>query len=87
MSRSLVCGGAASNVGADAAGINPAWRKAVVHVVGATTWSDGATLEEINAAREVLKSDTAKMRALAPESGAYYNEVSRSLRRCSYADG
>ncbi len=87
MSRSLVCGGAASNVSADAAGINPAWRKAVVHVVGATTWSDGATLEEINAAREVLKSDTAKMRALAPESGAYYNEVSSSLRRCSYADG
>ncbi|TFK94015.1 FAD-binding domain-containing protein [Polyporus arcularius HHB13444] len=72
----LVCGGAASNVSADAAGINPAWRKAVVHVVGATTWSDGATLEEINAAREILKSDTAKMRALAPESGAYYNEAS-----------
>ncbi|TFK94016.1 FAD-binding domain-containing protein [Polyporus arcularius HHB13444] len=71
-----VAGGAVSNVSVDATGLNPAWRKAAAHVVGGIGWPEGATLEEINALRDELKSSTAKVRALAPESGAYFNEAS-----------
>ncbi|EIW57345.1 FAD-binding domain-containing protein [Trametes versicolor FP-101664 SS1] len=72
----LVAGGAASRVDPDASGLNPAWRKAVVHVVGGATWADGTTSDEINALRAALSDRNAKLRALAPESGAYFNEAS-----------
>lgn len=72
---SLVAGGAASRVDPDASGLNPAWRKAVVHVVGGATWADGTTSDEINALRAALSDRNAQLRALAPESGAYLNEV------------
>ena len=66
-----------SNVSSSATGLNPAWRKAAVHVVGGVSWPEGATIDTINGLRDALKSNTAKVRALAPESGAYFNEVSR----------
>ncbi|EIW57346.1 FAD-binding domain-containing protein [Trametes versicolor FP-101664 SS1] len=72
----LVAGGAASRVDPDAAGINPAWRKAAVHVVGGATWADGTTSHEINALRAALSDRNAQLRSLAPESGAYFNEAS-----------
>ncbi|RPD75198.1 FAD-binding domain-containing protein [Lentinus tigrinus ALCF2SS1-7] len=71
-----VAGGAVSNVSASATGLNPAWRKAAVHVAGGITWPEGATLNEINALRDELKNNTARVRAFAPESGAYFNEAS-----------
>lgn len=76
---SLVAGGAASRVDPDAAGINPAWRKAAVHIVGGATWADGTTSDEINALRAALSERNAQLRALAPESGAYFNEVRAKL--------
>ena len=66
-----------SNVSADATGINPAWRKAAAHTPFGVGWSEGATSEEIDALRDKLNSTLTNVRALAPDSGAYLNEVSR----------
>lgn len=56
--------------------LNPAWRDAVVHLITSQSWND--TLQESLAA-ETLDSMTNEkgysMRQLAPDSGAYYNEV------------
>ena len=38
-------------------------------------WQDGATLTEIQAARQLLIQDMKILRGIAPESGAYLNEV------------
>lgn len=46
-----------------------------MHVVGGATWADGTTSDEINALRAALSERNAQLRALAPESGAYFNEV------------
>ncbi|KAH9856494.1 FAD-binding domain-containing protein [Lenzites betulinus] len=72
----LVAGGVVSEVDPDVAGINPAWRKANVHVITGALWDEGATSEFIDAQRQDLARRTANMRALAPESGAYFNEAS-----------
>ena len=56
-------------------GLNPAWRKAGVHVITGVFWPEGTTAETIEKLREVYLGDTARFRALAPESGAYLNEV------------
>ncbi len=71
----MVAGGAVSNVTASDTGLNPAWRKAAAHVPFGFTWTEGTPLDEINALRDALKSNLAKLRALAPESGAYLNEA------------
>jgi len=39
------------------------------------TWRDGADLTEIEAARQVLIEDMKILEGIAPESGAYLNEV------------
>ena len=65
-----------SQVDESAAGINPAWRSANVHTVIGVSWSEGATAETIEAERARLKNESAQLRALAPDSGAYYNEAS-----------
>ena len=75
-SYSMVAGGAVSNVSEDATGINPAWREAAAHAPFGVAWPEGTTSEEIEAIRDSLKSTLATLRALAPESGAYLNEVS-----------
>lgn len=72
----MVAGGAVSKVDPDSAGINPAWRKALVHAVTGQLWEDGAPVEEILAAKEKVKEYTRALEALAPDSGSYFNEVS-----------
>ncbi|KAM5530100.1 hypothetical protein V8D89_016241 [Ganoderma adspersum] len=69
-------GGAVSNVPTWHMGLNPAWRRAAAHVVIGTAWPDGATVDQINQARAGLAANTATLRAIAPESGAYFNEAS-----------
>lgn len=73
--NSLICGGQTSKIDPDSAGVHPAWRKAAVHVVTGAIWPEGAPEDVINQSRQVLKDDTAMLRALAPDSGAYFNEV------------
>ena len=64
-----------SKVNASTTGLNPAWRKAAVHALAGVSWPEGATADMIDQTRERLKEKTAKLRAIAPESGAYLNEV------------
>jgi len=40
-----------------------------------TTWRDGANLTEIEAARQLFIQDMKILEGIAPESGAYFNEV------------
>ena len=60
-------------------GLNPAWRKSLALAVLFTAWQDGADLTEIEAARQLLIQDMKTLEGIAPESGAYFNEV-RVLR-------
>ena len=59
----------------DAMGLNPAWRNSLAYVNFGTGWEEGANLTEINAARQVLIQAMKIVEAIAPESGAYLNEV------------
>jgi hypothetical protein len=60
----------------DSTGLNPAWRNSLAYVTLGTTWQDGADLAEIEAARQLLIQDMKILEGIAPESGAYLNEVS-----------
>jgi len=56
-------------------GFNPAWRNSLAFVVIGTTWRDGADLTEIEATRQILIQGMRILEEIAPESGAYFNEV------------
>ncbi len=62
---------------ASSAGINPAWRKAISHVVVSEGWAEGASAAVIDAAKVRLTSKVNKLEALVPGAGAYFNEVSQ----------
>ena len=68
-----------SKVNASTTGLNPAWRKAAMHVLTGMAWPEGTTADTIEQLRDVYMANTAKLRALAPESGAYLNEVGVGL--------
>ena len=74
-SYSLVTGGQVSRVHPGAMGLNPAWRKSMAYTAFGRGWQDGATLAEINAVRRLIMRDMRIVEAIAPESGAYINEV------------
>ena len=73
--NSLVTGGQVSRVNPESTGLNPAWRRSVALALLHTAWQDGANSSEIAAAREPLIHDMKLLEDLAPESGAYLNEV------------
>ena len=75
----LVAGGAVAKSDPESTGLNPAWRKALIHIAAGAGWADGAPLEEIEAAKERVKDYTRALEKLAPNSGAYFNEVSLLL--------
>ena len=72
---SLVAGGQVSRVGPDSTGLNPAWRHSLALVFLSRTWQEGANLTEIEAARQLFIEDMKILEGMAPESGAYFNEV------------
>jgi len=59
----------------DSTGLNPAWRNSLAFTSIRTTWREGADLTEIEAARQLLIQDMKILEGIAPESGAYFNEV------------
>ena len=59
----------------ESTGLNPAWRKSLIYTTLGTSWDDGANLTEIEAARQLLIQDMKILEGIAPESGAYLNEV------------
>ncbi|KAH9896809.1 FAD-binding domain-containing protein [Cubamyces lactineus] len=76
LSFEFVAGGAVSRTNASSTGLNPAWRKALVHTIFGVAWADGTSAAEIGEIQDTLKATSAKVRALAPDSGAYFNEAS-----------
>ena len=56
-------------------GLNPAWRNSLAYTTLGAEWQEGANLTEIDAVRQILIQDMKIVEALAPESGAYFNEV------------
>lgn len=72
----IVAGGqVARNDKIDSA-LNPAWRKAVVHLVVSSGWSPDATLAEQKAVRDrVTHVQVPILKALEPDMGAYLNEA------------
>ena len=73
--RSLVAGGQVSRADPDSMGLNPAWRNSLALAFIGTSWRDGADLTEIEAARQLFIEDMKILEGIAPESGAYFNEV------------
>jgi len=78
VTNSLVSGGHVSRVNPESTGLNPAWRKSLAFMLIATAWRDGANSTEIAAARALLVQDMKLLEGIAPESGAYFNEVKKS---------
>ena len=76
--HSLVTGGQVSRVDPESTGLNPAWRKSLVLAEVGTAWQDGADLAEIQAARQLVIQNMKILEGIAPESGAYLNEVRES---------
>jgi len=77
-SHSLVTGGQVSRVDPESTGLNPVWRKSLILAAVGTIWQDGASLTEIQAARRLVVQDMKILEGIAPESGAYLNEVRES---------
>ena len=82
----LVTGGQVSRVAPESTGLNPAWRKSLVYTTLGTSWQDGANSTEIAAARQLLVQDMKILEGIAPESGAYLNEVTQSTRTALQSD-
>jgi hypothetical protein len=59
----------------ESTGLNPVWRKSLAYTILLTGWADGANSTEIAAARSLLVHDMKILESIAPESGAYLNEV------------
>jgi len=76
MTWNFVVGGQVSKVDPNSAGINPAWRDAVVHITWGASWDDGTTADDIGKLATGLKEQEARIRALTPTSGCYFNEAS-----------
>jgi len=74
----MVTGGQVSRVDPDSTGLNPVWRKSLVLATVGMTWQDGANLTEIQDERQLLIQDMKSLEGIAPESGAYLNEVRES---------
>ena len=68
-------GGQVSRVDPESTGLNPVWRDSLVYATLGTSWQDGANWTVIEAARQSLIQDMKILEAIAPESGAYLNEV------------
>ncbi|KAF5374368.1 hypothetical protein D9758_004525 [Tetrapyrgos nigripes] len=71
-----VGGGKVSEIDPDSAGLNPAWCKAIAHMIVASGWLSGSTADQIRAVQQKLRDDLAILESLVPGGGAYFNEAS-----------
>jgi len=71
-----IAGGKVSQFGADSAGLNPAWRNAVVETLCGIIWEDGTSSTEIQGMISQLQGWIKAMYDVTPNDGAYFNEAS-----------
>ncbi|KAF9467719.1 hypothetical protein BDZ94DRAFT_980884 [Collybia nuda] len=72
----FVAGGTVSKVDPESMGLNPAWRKALAHVILQVSWEEGQPISEIRKVEQQIRDGTMILDSVAPESGAYFNEAS-----------
>ena len=78
--RSTIAGGRVSQFSADSAGLNPAWRNAVVETVCGVSWDEDTPTTDIQRMIQQLRAGIQAMYDVTPNDGAYLNEVCRSGR-------
>lgn len=62
--------------------LNPAWRESVVHIITSQSWNDSLSEQTADETiREMTNGKGYALRQLAPDTGAYYNEVCTILYR------
>lgn len=71
----MVAGGKVSQIDPESAGVNPAWRKAVVEATCTVYWDEGASSKEIEGEIFQLKAWIKSLHDVSPNDGAYFNEV------------
>ncbi|KAF9236143.1 hypothetical protein BU15DRAFT_64240 [Melanogaster broomeanus] len=69
-------GGKVNQIDPDSAGLNPAWRNAVVEVYSGFSWQDEASSTEIKGLIDQLQKGIQTMYDLTPNDSAYFNEAS-----------
>jgi len=72
----MIAGGKVSQFAADSAGLNPAWRNAVVETTCGVNWEDGASSTEIQGLIAQVQGWIQATYDLTPSDGAYFNEAS-----------
>ncbi|KAF9236140.1 hypothetical protein BU15DRAFT_77240 [Melanogaster broomeanus] len=75
-SFNMIAGGKVNQIDPDSAGLNPAWRNAVVSVGCGIAWLDGTSSTEIKGMIDQLREVIQTMHDLTPSDGAYFNEAS-----------
>ncbi|KAL1914867.1 uncharacterized protein VTP21DRAFT_7783 [Calcarisporiella thermophila] len=71
----LVAGGAVIRNNGSETSVNPAWRKAIWHIVLTNDLADNATIEQQKAVAEDITRSTQLLRDITPDSGCYLNEA------------
>ncbi|THU91900.1 FAD-binding domain-containing protein [Dendrothele bispora CBS 962.96] len=71
-----VGGGKVSRTDPDSAGLNPAWRKALIHAVLGGGWPEGATVDEIRTVQQQIRDELSVLENLVPGGDSYFNEAS-----------
>jgi hypothetical protein len=61
--------------------LNPAWRDLIIHLIANEAYPTDVSSEVADAVMSDMSETAYKLRALAPDSGAYINEVKFSYRR------
>ncbi|KAF5392708.1 hypothetical protein D9757_000995 [Collybiopsis confluens] len=75
--KTVIAGGAVSQVDPDSSGLNPAWRKAAAHIVFGGNWPQGSTVSDIRLVQNTVKGYLSVLEDLVgPGGGAYFNEAS-----------
>lgn len=59
--------------------LNPAWRDAVLHTLVQDSWPADTSDEDANELTEAMGESAYELRQLAPDSGAYINEVTKAM--------
>ncbi|KIJ13630.1 hypothetical protein PAXINDRAFT_80827 [Paxillus involutus ATCC 200175] len=72
----MIAGGKVNQIDPDSAGLNPAWRNAVVETVCGFSWQDGTSTTEIQELIDRFRGRIKTMYDLTPNDGAYFNEAS-----------
>ena len=64
-----------TQINPESAGVNPAWRNAVVETGCGVAWDEGASSKDIEELISQLKAWIGAFHDVAPNDGAYFNEV------------